>query len=67
MNANTDFGTFGRFAETPVSEMPEDMRQARDCTLKLRGSVPGPHLSTPQPPGPGPPIGSGHDVIGTSC
>jgi 4-carboxymuconolactone decarboxylase len=43
MNSNTDFGTFGRFVETPVSEMPEDMRQAYDFTLKLRGLVPGPH------------------------
>ena len=43
MNSNTDFGTFGRFVETPASEMPEDMRQAYDFTLKLRGLVPGPH------------------------
>ena len=47
----TDFGTFGRYAELPVSEMPEDMRQAYDCTRKLRGQVPGPrkiYLSNPK-------------------
>jgi 4-carboxymuconolactone decarboxylase len=38
-----DFGTFGRFTETPVADMPEDMRQAYDFTLSLRGLVPGPH------------------------
>jgi hypothetical protein len=43
MSDNTDFGTFGRFTETPVSEMPAEMRQAYDYTLKLRGLVPGPH------------------------
>jgi 4-carboxymuconolactone decarboxylase len=43
MSGNSDFGTFGRFVETPVSEMPEEMRQAYDCTRKLRGLVPGPH------------------------
>ena len=37
MSDNTDFGTFGRFAETPVSEMPERMKQAYDYTLKLPG------------------------------
>jgi hypothetical protein len=37
MSDNTDFGTFGRFAETPVSEMPEEMKQAYDYTLKLPG------------------------------
>ena len=37
MSDNTDFGTFGRFAETAVSEMPEEMRQAYDYTLKLPG------------------------------
>ncbi|MBV8723443.1 MAG: carboxymuconolactone decarboxylase [Candidatus Eremiobacteraeota bacterium] len=43
MTENSDFGTFGRFTETPVSEMPEEMKQAYDYTLKLRGLVPGPH------------------------
>jgi hypothetical protein len=27
---NPDFGTFGRFAETPVDQMPADMRAAYD-------------------------------------
>ncbi|MEV2212272.1 carboxymuconolactone decarboxylase [Streptomyces sp. NPDC050997] len=38
-----DFGTFGRFVETPVEEMPPQMREAFDFTEKLRGLVPGPH------------------------
>jgi hypothetical protein len=39
-----DFGTFGRFTETPVNEMDADMKSAYDYTLKLRGLVPGPHM-----------------------
>ncbi|HJY57716.1 MAG TPA: hypothetical protein VJ418_15170 [Streptosporangiaceae bacterium] len=50
MSDNTDFGTFGRYTETPVSEMPKDMRQAYDYTLKLRGQVPGPHKIWPANP-----------------
>jgi 4-carboxymuconolactone decarboxylase len=38
-----DFGTFGRYAETPVKEMPPEMRGAYDYTRQLRGLVPGPH------------------------
>lgn len=38
-----DFGTFGRYAETPVEEMSPEMRSAYEYTLKLRGLVPGPH------------------------
>lgn len=38
-----DFGTFGRYTETPVDEMAPDMRSAYDYTLRLRGLVPGPH------------------------
>jgi len=38
-----DFGTFGRYVETPVEEMPPAMRSAYDLTLQLRGLVPGPH------------------------
>jgi len=40
---NSDFGTFGRFTETPVSQMPADMKDAYDFTMRLRGLVPGPH------------------------
>jgi hypothetical protein len=29
MSDNTDFRTFGRFTETPVSEMPEEMKLHR--------------------------------------
>jgi 4-carboxymuconolactone decarboxylase len=38
-----DFGTFGRYVETPVEEMPLEMRSAYEYTLQLRGLVPGPH------------------------
>jgi 4-carboxymuconolactone decarboxylase len=38
-----DFGTFGRFTETPVEQMPPQMREAFDLTVRLRGLVPGPH------------------------
>jgi 4-carboxymuconolactone decarboxylase len=38
-----DFGTFGRFVETPVADMPAAMREAFDFTVRLRGLVPGPH------------------------
>jgi 4-carboxymuconolactone decarboxylase len=38
-----DFGTFGRFVETPVDEMPPAQREAFDFTRNLRGLVPGPH------------------------
>jgi len=40
---NIDFGTFGRFAETPAGAMGAEMRSAYEYTLKLRGLVPGPH------------------------
>jgi 4-carboxymuconolactone decarboxylase len=43
MSDNPDFGTFGRFSETPADEMPADMKDAYDFTMKLRGLVPGPH------------------------
>jgi 4-carboxymuconolactone decarboxylase len=43
MTDNTDFGTFGRFTETPVNEMDAETRSAYEYTLKLRGLVPGPH------------------------
>ncbi|MGA7806914.1 carboxymuconolactone decarboxylase family protein [Bradyrhizobium sp.] len=43
MSELPDFGTFGRFIETPADEMPAEMRDAYDFTRKLRGQVPGPH------------------------
>jgi 4-carboxymuconolactone decarboxylase len=43
VSQNSDFGTFGRFIETPVDNMPGDMREAYEFTKKLRGIVPGPH------------------------
>ena len=43
MNHSSDFGTFGRFTETPVDHMSPDMKAAYDFTRDLRGLVPGPH------------------------
>jgi len=44
MSAKTsDFGTFGRFLETPVAQMSPETKQAYDFTMQLRGLVPGPH------------------------
>ena len=43
MSSEADFGTFGRFQETPVAEMPAEMKDAYDFTKRLRGLVPGPH------------------------
>jgi 4-carboxymuconolactone decarboxylase len=43
MSATADFGTFGRFVETPVGDMSAEMRDAYDYTYTLRGMVPGPH------------------------
>jgi 4-carboxymuconolactone decarboxylase len=43
MSETTDFGTFGRFVETPVGDMSPEMRDAYDYTHELRGLVPGPH------------------------
>ncbi|WP_420608353.1 carboxymuconolactone decarboxylase family protein [Novosphingopyxis sp.] len=38
-----DFGTFGRYREVPVADMPAEMREAYEFTKRLRGLVPGPH------------------------
>jgi 4-carboxymuconolactone decarboxylase len=43
MSETADFGTFGRFNETPVGDMSPEMRDAYEYTHKLRGMVPGPH------------------------
>ncbi|WP_375487026.1 carboxymuconolactone decarboxylase [uncultured Mycobacterium sp.] len=43
MTTSSDFGTFGRFTETPVEAMSHDMRAAYEFTRELRGLVPGPH------------------------
>ncbi len=43
LDGGQDFGSFGRFRETPVEEMPPDMREAYEFTMRLRGLVPGPH------------------------
>lgn len=39
----SDFGTFGRFVETPIARMSPAMKEAYDFTMQLRGLVPGPH------------------------
>lgn len=38
-----DFGTFGRFQETPTNQMSPEIKDAYDFTKQLRGLVPGPH------------------------
>ena len=43
MVGRTNFGTFGRFRETPVADMPADTKDAYDFTTGLRELVPGPH------------------------
>jgi 4-carboxymuconolactone decarboxylase len=43
MSADSVSGTFGRFNELPIDEMPPAMRDAYDLTVELRGVVPGPH------------------------
>ena len=43
MSETPDFGTFGRFIETPIGDMSPEMRDAYDYTCELRGLVPGPH------------------------
>ena len=43
MSEPSDFGSFGRYAETPVGEMSAEMRDAYEFTKGLRGLVPGPH------------------------
>ena len=43
MSDSADFGTFGRYQETPVDEMAPDMKAAYEFTKQLRGIVPGPH------------------------
>ena len=43
MTHSSDFGTFGRFRETPVEAMSPDMKAAYEFTRELRGLVPGPH------------------------
>ena len=43
MSENPDFGTFGRYEETPVEKMAPEMKAAYDFTTKLRGFLPGPH------------------------
>ena len=40
---STDFGTFGRYQETPVDQMSPETKDAYDYTIQLRGLVPGPH------------------------
>ena len=43
MSADSDFGSFGRYPETPIGEMSPEMKDAYDFTVSLRGQVPGPH------------------------
>ena len=43
MPDDADFGSFGRYVEIAVEQMPAEMRDAYDFTRSLRGLVPGPH------------------------
>lgn len=43
MADSSDFGSFGRFQETPVDQMSPEMKDAYQFTKTLRGLVPGPH------------------------
>jgi 4-carboxymuconolactone decarboxylase len=43
MTDTSDFGTFGRFVETPLDDMSPEMKAAHAFTRELRGLVPGPH------------------------
>jgi len=43
MSESPDFGTFGRYQETPVDQMSPEMKAAYERTVQLRGFVPGPH------------------------
>ena len=43
MPDNPDFGTFGRYQETPLDQMTPEVRRAYDYTVKVRGQVPGPY------------------------
>ena len=43
MAEKSEFGSFGRFQETPVASMSPEMKEAYDFTMEVRGQVPGPH------------------------
>lgn len=43
MPEQSDFGSFGRFVETPVERMSPETKDAYALTKQLRGLVPGPH------------------------
>ncbi len=43
MSGKSDFGSFGRYQETPVEHMSPEMKDAYNFTKQLRGQVPGPH------------------------
>ena len=42
-STKTDVGTIGRFIETPVEDMDPALKSAYDYTIKLRGTIVGPH------------------------
>ena len=39
----SEFGTFGRYTESPLDQMTPEQRTAYDQTVKARGQVPGPY------------------------
>jgi 4-carboxymuconolactone decarboxylase len=51
MSRSADFGTFGRYQEILVEQMPSDMKAAYEFTTRIRKGLPGPHkiwLANPQ-------------------
>lgn len=43
MPGQSDFGSFGRYAEIPLEKMTADQKRAYEFTVKERGLVPGPY------------------------
>ena len=42
MTENSDSGTFGRYQEIPVDQLPAEMKEAYGFTVEMRGHLPGP-------------------------
>ena len=43
MSENSTFGTFGRYTELPIDQMPPEQKEAYDLMIRERGEVPGPY------------------------
>ena len=42
MSDKLTFGTFGRYTESPVDQMPPEQREGYEYVVKERGEAPGP-------------------------